>query len=265
MTTFSDALYERITFGVKDDEDFSWSSNRSNTLELISNDDRELIGYRLDENWVLADDIDEVSSKFVAVKSTVNFLSSSKIIPSMANDMVKAIVELETGNLERKYTNSFTILENNEKITENYDGCFFIEQNCVSTSVTVNGNDVKFNNVSGDGDVNDIFEEYQNELNNCTTIIVLEELEQGNLVNNFNDSTQTLRQNETANIRANFEKSKFFKWLKKVCLNQPEHHPGFIGFIRTCIEAGIWFSFWMSMLLIGIVVLLKGLMLFGFL
>ena len=39
----NDALYERLTFGVKDDDDFSWSQDRSITLEVLSNEDRFLV------------------------------------------------------------------------------------------------------------------------------------------------------------------------------------------------------------------------------
>ena len=51
---------------------------------------------------------------------------------------------------------------------------FFVEENCVSTEINIIDDSIDFIEVDGDGDLNDIFEQYQDEINDSTMIIVTE-------------------------------------------------------------------------------------------
>lgn len=174
MKQINDALYERITFGIKDDEDFSWSSNRSSTLEIISDDDRNLVAVRYEENWIFCQSIDEACETFLSDETVKNYLEESNIDPQMAKDMITAITNLELGDLSDKYDRAFSLVENEDKVTEDYDNCFFVEENCVSTEINIVDDSIDFIEVDGDGDLNDIFEQYQDEINDSTMIIVTE-------------------------------------------------------------------------------------------
>lgn len=173
MKNINDALYERITFGIKDDDDFSWSSDRSITLELISDDDRVLVAYRYEDNWIFCNSVDEVCAKFVSNETVKNYLDSSNVDANMAQDMIIAIINLELGDMNGKYDHSFSLLENEDKVTEDYSDCFFVEENSVSTEVNVDDNSIDFLEVDGDS-CDDIFEHFHDLINENTMIIVAE-------------------------------------------------------------------------------------------
>jgi hypothetical protein len=175
MIILDDALYERLTFGIKDDDDFSWSQDRSITLEILSNEDREIVAYRYNDDWVSCNSIKDTINKFIHEQVVTDYINASEMSIDISGAMIQAVIDLETGNLEENFGRTFTLIEGDEKITEDYDGCFFIEESYVSLNATYD----EQGNVYFDGsdtlmNIEDIFDEYQDLINENTTILVVE-------------------------------------------------------------------------------------------
>lgn len=175
MLKMNDAFYERLTFGVKDDDDFSWSQDRSITLEVLSNEDREVVAYRYDENWVPADSIENVIEIFIAQESVTDYIKASGMSPEISSAMMKAVIELEVDHLNDEFGKTFTLIEGEEKVTEEYNNCYFIEESYLSVNASMDAdNNVYFEGSDSSMSLVDIFDEYQDQLNENTTIVVVE-------------------------------------------------------------------------------------------
>lgn len=175
MVQLNDAFYERLTFGVKDDDDFSWSQHRSLTLELLFDEDKDLVAYRFDDDWVSCDSLKVAADIFTNDPRVSKYLNSSEINREMSALMIQAIFESEFAPLENEFGEIFTLIEGEDKVTQNFDGCFFLEESWLSIDASIDERkNVYFEGSDSPMDVCDIFEEYTNDLNEQTYILVVE-------------------------------------------------------------------------------------------
>ena len=171
----NDALYERLTFGIKDDDDFSWSQDRSITLEILSNEDREVVAYRFNNEWVSCDSVKDAINDFLRVPVVTEYISASNVTHEIGKSMIQAVIDMEVEPLEEEFGSSFMLLEGDDKVTQDFDGCFFIEESYLSLGATFDGQGkVFFDGSDTSMSLDDLFETYQDTLNENTTILVME-------------------------------------------------------------------------------------------
>lgn len=171
----NDALYERLTFGIKDDDDFSWSQDRSITLEVLSNEDREVVAFRFNEEWVSCNSIQFATNEFLSTPAVSEYMSASDVSKEICSSMIQAVIDLEVETLTGEFNRPFTILEGDDKVTQDFDGCFFIEESYLSLDATFNEQgEVYFEGSDVSMSSDEIFEAYQDTINENTTILVME-------------------------------------------------------------------------------------------
>lgn len=171
----NDALYERLTFGVKDDDDFSWSQDRSITLEVLSNEDRMVVAYRFSEKWVSCNSIESAVDEFLKEPVVSGYINASDVSQEICASMIQSVIDLEVEPLEDEFDRSFALIEGEDKVTQDYDGCFFIEESYLSLDATFEEQEKVY---LGDSDfsmsLDEIFEMHQDSLTENTTILVME-------------------------------------------------------------------------------------------